>query len=80
MRRRGRPPMMRPMRRLGAQSPRRSRAAFILRAPQARQSAPWAGTASGASGSGCFGFSPRPRMLQWVGLGAPGIPRCAGIG
>lgn len=74
------PPMMRPMRRLEAQNPRRSGAAFTLRAPQARQSAPWAGTASGASGSGRFGFSACPRMLQQAGLDAPGIPCCAGIG
>ena len=73
-------PMMRPMRRPEARNPRRSSAAFALRAPQARRFAPQAGTTSGASGSGRSGSSPRPRMLQQTGLGAPGIPRCADIG
>ena len=51
-----------------------------LRAPQARRFAPWAGTTSGASGSGRFGFSARPRMLQQAGLGATRVSHCADIG
>ena len=39
-----------------------------------------AGTTFGASGPGRSGFSPRPRMLQQAGLGAPRIPNCADFG